>query len=165
MLLDLIEKKYVKQLPHILGAITLCVVSILLALSLFAVRASRPVAAPISDGPVLVVFERGEGGECNDCYKFRKTIGRDYSNTATASLVPLRYYDISDDSPPPRRYGLAGGVGVGPTAVVFDVFGREAARWAGLPGSVDAFESFVKPHLRRAQRDLAAAASNARTTH
>lgn len=155
-MLDVIEQKYLKQLPHILGAITIFVVTTALAVSLFWIRASRPTTQPINSNAVLVVFE---GGNCEDCVTFRRTIGRAYAGTPTGELIPIRYYDVSG-GPPPKRYGIAGDLGDGPTAVVFDIYGRESARWAGLPTSIEKFENFVKPHLRKAQRDLEHAASN-----
>lgn len=154
---DLIERKYLKQLPHILGALTIFAVTAMLSLALLSVRWSRPDTPPINDAPVLVVFE---GRGCKDCATFRRTIGNGYSATATAEMVPLRYYDSSDGDAPPRRYGIKGRVNSGLNAVVFDVYGREAARWSGLPDSVESFEAFVRPHVRKAQRDLAAASSN-----
>jgi hypothetical protein len=156
--LDLIEKKYLNQLPHILGALTVLAVVAALSVALLSVRWSRPDGAPKFDSAVLVVFE---GRGCDDeCSTFRRTIARAYASTPTAELVPLRYYDSSDGDPPARRYAVARRVTRGMNAVVFDVYGRESARWSGLPTSVEAFEAFVRPHVRKAQRDLAAAAAN-----
>lgn len=156
-MLDLIEKKYLKQLPHILGALTVLAVVAVLSVAMLSVRWSRPETAPKFDSAVLVVFE-GVGCD-DDCSTFRRTIARAYAATSTAELVPLRYFDSTDGDPPARRYAVSGRVSKGLTAVVFDVYGREAARWAGLPGSIEAFEAFVRPHVRKAQRDLAAAAA------
>jgi hypothetical protein len=153
-MLDVIERKYLKQLPHILGALTLLVVASALAAALFWIRASRPTTEPINTTAVVVVFE---GADCQGCDAFRRQIGRPYQGSPTGELAPLRYYDLTG-GPPPRRYGLRSDIGSTPTTVIFDVFGREAARWAGMPGTVEAFEAFVKPHLRRAQRDLEHAA-------
>jgi hypothetical protein len=155
-MLEVIEQKYLKQLPHILGALTLFVVTVALALALVWVRASRPDTPPVFDRPVVMVFE---DHPCAACVEFRRTIARSYASTPTGEAVGLRYWDISG-GPPPKRYGLRNDVWGGPTTVVFDVFGREAARLDGLPKSAEAFEGFIKPHLRRAQRDLEHAANN-----
>jgi hypothetical protein len=161
--LDLIEQKYLKQLPHILGALTIFVVTTVLALALLTVRWSRPDTPPLYHSAVLVVFE-GSGCE-SDCSAFRRTIGRDYGMTPTAEHVPLRYYDSSGGNPPAQHFAVAGRVTRGLTSVVFDIYGREAARWSGLPDSVESFEAFVRPHVRRAQRDLAAALANGLTNN
>jgi hypothetical protein len=155
-MLEVIEQKYLKQLPHILGALTIFFVASSLALALLWARASRPDMPPLFEKPVVMVFEQYP---CQPCVDFRKTIARSYASTSTGELVGLRYWDLSGGLPP-RRYALSGDVDGGPTTVVFDVFGREAGRFHGLPKSTEAFEAFIKPHLRRAQRDLEHAASS-----
>jgi hypothetical protein len=146
---DVIEKKYLGHLPYILGATTLLVVTTALAIALYSVRTSRPTTAPLYDSARVVVFETAD---CDACDVFRKAIGKPHQVSKLGSLVPLSYYDVSDGQPP-KRFKLAGEVDGGPTAVIFDIFGREAQRM-GVPKDLAAFHSTLMQHVRRAERDL-----------
>jgi hypothetical protein len=146
---DVIETKYLAQLPYILGAASLFVVTCVLVGSMYLSRLSRPTTPPMYDSARVVVFE---GGDCGACDGFRKTIGRPHQKSELGGKVPLSYYDVSDGQPP-KRFQLAGAVGGGLTAVVFDVYGREVARM-GPQASLEGFQSNLVPHVRRAVRDL-----------
>jgi hypothetical protein len=155
--MDLIEAKYLKHLPYLLGAMTVFVCSVFLAATLLKVRASRPDTAPVTETATIVVFETKR---CTKCDEFRRTIGRPHQSSELSDRLPLRYYDASDNAKP-KSFELASSVGVGPTAVVFDIYGREQARIVGLPSDLEDFQSRMMRHVRRAERDLEYASSRA----
>jgi hypothetical protein len=152
---DVIEQKYLKTLPLILGVTTGLVVALVLAWAVYVQRAGRPTTAPLNASATVVVFETAD---CALCEAFRSKIGKPYRSSAFSSDAPLRFYDITD-GPPPKRYQIAGEIWDIPTAVVFDVYGREVARVRGVPDDLGRFQDLVRPHVRRAERDLAYAAS------
>jgi hypothetical protein len=159
--LDIIEAKYLRHLPYILGAVTVFVCSSFLAGALLKIRADRPNTTPLSETATVVVFEPKTCAECND---FRTQIGRPHQSSALAEKVPLRYYDISDGVVP-KRYSVSRGFGSEPTAVVFDIFGREQARIVGLPSDLEDFQRRLMPHVRRAERDMLHVASRGAAQH
>jgi hypothetical protein len=147
---DKIEEKYLGHLPYILGALTMFVCAALLAGALFQVRLSRPQTAPVAETATVVVFETAA---CTECDEFRSKIGRQHQSSSLAGKVPLRYYDVSDGGPP-KKYKLNASVGKGPTAIVFDIYGREQARVDWVPKDLEEFQKRLLPHVRRAERDL-----------
>lgn len=153
--LDIIEAKYLRHLPYILGAMTIFVCSTFLAAAMLKIRTARPDSAPVSETATVVVFETKY---CTTCDDFRATIGRPHQSSELSEKVPLRYYDVTDGDPP-KRYVLARGVGYGPTAVVFDIYGREQGRINGLPSDLEDFQRRLMPHVKRAERDLEFAVS------
>jgi hypothetical protein len=155
---DIVEEKYLERLPQLLLAAGLCVVSVILATLVYVSRAPRPDSPPIAMTASVVVFETADCGKCDD---FRNLIGRRHTKSELNVKVPLRYYDVTD-SQPPKRYKLSFGIGHAPTAVVFDVYGREVARVTGMPKSFDAFQAALMPAVRRADRDIADAQKSAR---
>lgn len=148
---DIIEEKYLNKLPHILAATALFVISAAMAGLVYHARAARPETAPVATTPSVVVFETTE---CDLCENFRSKIGKPHRSSALGNVVPLRYYDVTDGQPP-KSFKLAGGIGAAPTTVVFDVYGREVKRVTGVPKTLDDFQAMLRPHVRRAERDLA----------
>lgn len=148
---DVIEKRYIGHLPYILGAVVLLVTSSSLAAALYMVRASRPTDAPVATTATVVVFETTA---CDLCDDFRRQIGKPYQSSPLSHQAPLKYYDVTDGQPSAKKYKLAGEIWQSPTTVVFDVYGREATRMAGVPKTLKDFQGFVNPHVRRAQRDM-----------
>lgn len=152
---DIIEEKYLDKLPHILGAAGLLLASSIMAGLAYHARADRPENAPVASTPSVVVFETVE---CDLCESFRAKIGKPHRSSALNEKVPIRYYDVTDGQPP-KSFKLAGGIGASPTAVVFDVYGREVKRVTGVPKTLDDFQSMLRPFVRRAERDLADAST------
>jgi hypothetical protein len=148
--LEVLETRYLRHLPYLLGALTFLVCSVFLASAMLHTRQSRPTTPPIFDTAQVVVFEKGV---CADCDRFRDQIGRPHQNSDLGAKAPLRYYDVTDSSPP-KIYALARGIDAGLTAVVFDIFGREQTRVDWLPKDLEEFQLKLMPHVRRAARDL-----------
>jgi hypothetical protein len=145
---DIIEKKYLGQLPYILAASTLLVVTCCLAGAQYFARNSRPTTPPEFDAVRVVMFETAS---CPPCDDFRKAVGKPHQSSPLSNKVALSYFDVTDGQPP-KRFKISGEVDGG-TAVVFDVYGREAARM-GIPKTLADFQSNLMPHVRRAERDL-----------
>ncbi len=150
---DIIEKKYLDQLPYILGAGTLFVVTCVLASAQYHARGSRPTTPPEFDSVRVVMFETAG---CPPCDDFRKSVGKPHQSSPLNGKISLSYFDVTDGQPP-KRFKISGEVDGG-TAVVFDVYGREAARM-GIPKTLADFQNNVMPHVRRAERDLQYAAA------
>lgn len=148
---NVIEEKYLGQLPLILGAIVLFVVAAAMAGAMFYTRMARPTTPPVSQTATVIVFETLD---CDACDDFRRTVGRAYRTSTTGGKAPMRYYDVTDGQPP-TRFGLRGEIWTSPTVVVFDVFGREVARINGAPATLVAMEKVVLPQVRRAEKDIA----------
>ncbi len=148
---DIVEEKYLSRLPFILLAVGLLVTAVGLAALVYLSRGERPLGPPSDVSASVVVFETAD---CEKCDDFRKQFGKPHSKGPLSTKVPLRYYDVSDGQPP-KRYKLNQEIGYAPTAVVFDIYGREVARVTGIPKSFDAFQAILAPAARRAERDLA----------
>jgi hypothetical protein len=148
--LEVLETRYLRHLPYLLGAMTFLVCTVFLAGAMLHIRQSRPTTPPVFDTAQIVVFEKGV---CEQCDIFRSQIGRPHQASDLAAKAPLRYYDVTDSSPP-KVYALSRGIDHGPTAVVFDIFGREQARVDWMPKDLEDFQLRVIPHVRRAARDL-----------
>lgn len=148
--LEVLETRYLRHLPYLLGAMTFLVCSAFLASALLHIRHSRPTTPPLFDTAQVVVFEKGV---CEQCDQFRAQIGRPHQGSELGAKAPLRYYDVTD-SAPPKTYTLARGIDAGLTAVVFDIFGREQTRVDWLPKDLAEFQLKLMPHVRRAARDL-----------
>lgn len=147
---DIVEEKYLDRLPHMLWAGGLCVVAAVMALLVYGSRAVRPVTGPVSRSATVVVFETADCASCDD---FRKLIGGPHAQSVFSTRVPLRYFDVTDGQPP-KRFKLNGTIDGAPTAVAFDIYGREVARITGLPKSLEAFQAILAPIARRAERDI-----------
>lgn len=157
--LELIEARYLRLLPYILGAMTFVVCASFLAFAMLHIRLSRPTTDPISDTATIVVFETKKCTQI--CDQFRVQIGRPHQNSELAEKLPLRYFDVTDSSPP-RRYQIARSIdGNTPTAIIFDIYGRERGRVDWLPRDLEDFQSRMLPHVRRAERDHEFAMSRA----
>ncbi len=148
---DIVEEKYLDRLPYILGAIGLLATAIALAALVYITRGQRPSGPPVTTTANIVVFE---SADCLRCDDFRKMIGKPHSTGSLGAKVPIKYFDVTDGQPP-KRYKLNDEIGYTPTAVVFDVFGREVARVTGMPKSFDHFEAMLLPIAKRADRDVA----------
>jgi hypothetical protein len=155
---DIVEEKYLDRLPHILLAVGLLATAVALAALVHLSRGQRPAGPPVASTASVVVFETADCLQCDD---FRKLIGKPHTSGTLSAKVPLKYYDVTDGQPP-KRYKLNDGIGHAPTAVVFDVYGREVARVTGMPKSFDAFQAILTPIARRADRDLADAQKGGR---
>ena len=91
---------------------------------------------PLAQTPTVVVFETQD---CELCEDFRRKIGKPHRASQLGEKAPLTYYDVTEGQPP-KRFNLAGAIGHSPTAVVFDVYGREVKRIVGLPKTLDDFQ-------------------------
>jgi hypothetical protein len=150
---DIVEEKYLDKLPMLLLAVGLLATAVGLAALVYVTRVDRPTGPPVAHSASVVVFETADCLKCDD---FRKQFGKPHTVGPLSAKVPLRYYDVTDGQPP-RKYKLSGEIGYAPTAVVFDIYGREVARVTGMPKSFDAFQALLVPAARRAERDLAEA--------
>jgi hypothetical protein len=148
--LEVIENRYLTRLPLILTALAAVLLCFSLAFGVYLQKSDRPTDRPMSDAASVVVFENSN---CGSCETFRDGIGRKYQSSEMAGKANMRYYDVSD-GPPPKHFKLKGEFGRMPTIVVFDVYGREASRIAGVPESVDVMLNLVRPAVRRAEREM-----------
>jgi thioredoxin-related protein len=148
---DIFEEKYLDRLPHILLAVGLLATAVALATLVYLSRAVRPTSKPVATTASVVVFETAS---CLKCEDFRKQIGKPHNLGSLSAKVPLKYFDVTDEQPP-KRFKITGDIDEAPTAVVFDIYGREVARITGMPKSFDAFQAVLVPIMRRAERDVA----------
>jgi hypothetical protein len=141
---------HLKSLPMLFGALGVAVACGVLAVAVLLHRGERPKGDPIAHQATIVVFERDR---CRLCDDFRTDIGKAYQQSDVAGDVSLKYYDLSDGQPP-KRYTFKKSLDVMPTAVVFDIWGREYGRVVGVPETAEPLVSIARSAARRAERDL-----------
>jgi hypothetical protein len=152
--MDVVEERYIGRLPIILGALCLLLLSSALAFAVMAHRPETPEGPRLAESAFVVVFE---WSPCEPCEKFRDRIAKAYLKTEAGAKAPIRYFDITDGGVP-KRFRVKSEVYTAPTIVVFDPFGREFARYTGLPESPDVLTGMVRSAVRKAERDAARSA-------
>ena len=98
----------------------------LLAISFFCLAA--PVSAGVPSGNYLIMVT---ASDCPWCEAFEDEVGKGYSNTEEAKLLPLRRYDFYD--PVPKDMLDLVPATMTPTFIVIKD-GKEAGRIIGYPG-------------------------------
>lgn len=140
--------QYVAKLHILLIAGGILAASIGLALAIHIQTPEAVDGGPISETALLIVYETDH---CPACDTFREQAGRAYRKSDLQDKAPLIYRPI-ESARKPAPYRLKGPVNNGLTAVLFDRYGREVARFdapvSNAPQLIGDVGRFIKRALR-----------------